>query len=626
MTGRMRKRFLAAAVCLALALPGCSARAGAAMLNLDPGVRPTMLNALPGKPLEQLVRQTAAGTVGDIALAIPGAFAVTRPSKALKTTYDKYFIMGTSNPSEPVYFEDKEIGRLGSSGTFGVQVPLNLGENTFRFSQGGKTATVTITRTSPPAAAPISVITQSSMVPAMFAGAKIGEVLELGCTAPSGAKVTARFNGQAVPLTQAVAAAPGIPAKFIGGLEIMGEYAADETVNAGKIDYTLEYNGAVTQYKSTGDVYVAGQGTRIAIRVESYLGFVYPDTKDLSVFREKLKRGAVDTIKSQNNTYFELSSGGWINKEQTSVLTGKSRAECKLSKVTTAANNREESYIFTGDNTPAYLTEIRDGSFFITFFNTGGSPRANMAASRLFSALSVSEDGGAVTCEFALKDPALLWGCNVSYEESDTVLTFRYRPKLKSGDRPLEGLTVLLDPGHGGSDPGALGMAGETGPAEREVNLAHAYAARDALAAMGANVLLTRGPEETVSLDERLEAVEQTRADMFIALHHNSLGENADGNKVSGVEVYYHTNFSKELANAMMRGLTGSPGLNREERFVDQGYYRVTLSAYAPSVLAELGYMCNPLEYERAADKAEIQKIGAAVAETVKNLLASQTV
>lgn len=638
-----KTKLLCMIVLGALVLSACASRTSPADRKLDIGLDGGIsISALPTAPklevnasvpvklmplkplnLAQSVTQVATGSLSDIDLTIPTVLTITKPKEKLTTTYQNYFITGTSDPSSPVYFGNTEIERQGSSGTFGVYVPLVMGNNSFTFSQNGETKTVTIVRKAEAKGeAPIKDIKQSSMYPAVSAGVKVGEDLEVGCVAPAGATVTATFGGNTATLKQTVATTvQGIPTLFKGSIPVESAAGSDVTQKAGTVSYTMSTNEGTKQYKSTGNVYVAGENSDIAVKVSSYIAFLYPDTKNVSVFREKLKAGATDYIKSQDNTYYELASGGFLPKDMVEVVEGNVAVSNKLSKVTASANNKGESYTFAGTRLPAYYTKLSDGVFSFTLYNTSGSADANVASSKLFSGAAATDNGSSVTYKFTFSNAAKLWGYNVSFDGKNTVLSFKYKPTLApSSSRPFEGLNILLDPGHGGTDPGALGVAGTTGPNESKLNLAHAYATRDLLTEMGANVMMARSEDVYISLDDRLKMIEEVNADLFISLHHNSLGENVDANKVKGMELYYHDPLSKSFADSMMAGL--AVDLNRNNRGVIQSYYRVTLMPYAPSILVELGFLCNPKEYENAADRGQIDKVAKAIASGVKKGLA----
>ena len=557
------------------------------------------------------IEPTSAATLADVNLSIPRRFAITRPTEKITTTYASYFITGTSDPSQPLYYGNTEIERLGGAGTFGVYVDLEMGENTFTFSQGGESRRVTIVRKAAAGASTVSEIRQSSMYPSVSAGVKVGEKLSVGCIAPAGATVTASFAGNSVTLRQAADAKQGIPAVFKGSIPVDSAPSSDTTEKVGPVTYTLSYNGSKSTYTSTGDVYVAGEKSYIAVRVTSYIGFLYPKTSNVAVFREKLKAGATDYIRSQDDEYYELATGGFIPKSQVEVLEGKIAVGNKLSAVTPKNGEKYESYTFAGTRKPVYYTGLKDGVFTLILYNTKGTPGINVDGGRLFSNVSVSQNDYSVTYTFTLRNPSLLWGYDVQFNGSDTVLRFKYKPALSQSSHPFEGLTILLDPG--------LGVAGKSGPAEKDVNLAHAIATKDALTEMGAKVYMARYEDMFVSLDDRLKMIEEVDADLFISLHHNSLGENTDANKIAGMELYYHDPLSKRFSDSIMSSL--SQNLNRNNRGVKQSYYRVTLLPYAPSILVELGFMTNPLEYERAATPAQIKQVAQALASGIRRSL-----
>jgi len=564
---------------------------------------------------EELEARLFAKDISGIDLAIPAAFNITRPSEKLTTAYSSYFITGTSDPSQPVYYNGAEISRLGSQGTFGVHVSLNTGANTFTFRQGDETKTVTIVRSGSVGSPAIQEIRQASMYPATSGGVKVGGNLPVECTAPSGATVSATFAGTTVQLTQSKTAGKGVAVTYTGKLPVNTAPVADETTRVGAVTYKMTYNGSSSTYRSTGDVYVAGENSAIAMRVTNYIGFVYPSTSNPARFKEKLKVGATDYVKAENNEYFQLSSGGFMPKTQGEIIAGKVRIKNSLDNVSAKLKSKGETYTFQGSNSPAYVTKYGDGKFIIRMYNTSGAPAPDVSGSKLFSGVAANEADGCVTYTFAVKSASRFWGYNVAFEGGNTVLSFKYKPTLQNGSQPLSGVTILLDPGHGGEESGAYGVAGATGPVEKDVNLANALYVKAALENQGATVLMTRAQDATVTLDDRLKAIEETDADLFLAIHHNSLLENVDANKVSGMEVYYHTGLSSATAKSMMSGL--SNGLNRNNRFVQQSYYRVTLMPGSPALLLELGYMSNPLEYEKAASTAEMEKVGAAVANGV---------
>jgi len=566
----------------------------------------------------ELVELAASYTALD--LSFPQTFAITRPTEKLSTTLSSYFITGTSDPGKPVYYGSTEISRQGSKGVFGVLVNLDMGDNTFTFSQGGQSATVTITRTS--VSTTVSGLVQSSLYPSAYGSAKAGGELLVECTGPSGAVVTATFGGKTPTLSQVGTASTGQAVTFRGSLSVGDGYEAGVTTKAGKITYTMTYSGSSKSYDSTGNVYIAGSGARLAVEVSGYIGFV-TSTDNInyaSDYTERLKGGAVDYIESQDNSYYKLSSGGYLSTGAAHILEGANDLGNTVSKVSFTSGSNYESYTFYGTGKPAYLTKSDENSFSLTLYNTTGTPGADVSGSRVFSSVTTTDGGNRVNYTFNKKNTGNLWGYNISYDGKNTVVRIAYKPSVSSGSQPLSGVKIVLDPGHGDHDSGAPGVAGKSGPDENTVNMAHALAAKAMLEEKGATVLLTRSSTgEFLTLDERLEFFENSGADLFLSIHHNSLVESADANSVSGLEVYYHIPLSKNLATKMMSSLV--LGLGRKERTLSRDYYRVTMIPYAPSILCELGYMCNPGEYEKLTNQTEVERVAAVFADSVVTAL-----
>jgi len=601
------------------------------------GIEPSVLESYGWEELELAYYDSAAPTAGiglttlattpSLDLTISQNFHVTRPSRQnnhrVTTEFATYFITGTSNPGQPLLFNGNQVQRLGTLGTWGVHVPLSMGDNVFTASQGGETATITITRRAAPGVAPINAIVQNSMFPATQGGVRVGQSIPVEAVAPSGSTVTASFGGQSVTLQQVASASPGIPATFRGQLPVGTNYPAGVTTRVGPVSYQLNHGGTVTNFQSSGDVFVAGQGSHIAVRVTTYLGFVIPNPAQPLAIHQVLKTGATDFVYAETNTHFRLFSGGYINKSSVEIIEGEVRIGNNVSGVTSFFTERRETYMFDGINRSAFHTELRDNVFYFTIFNTVGTPLPNFANSRLFSSVTATANSGAnsVTYAFTLRNPSLWWGYHVWFDgENNTLLRFNYRPALSGGSTPLSNVTVMIDPGHGGNDPGALGIAAGFGPDENVLNMANSFALRDELVALGATVVFTRTElNRTMSLDERIRAFETSDADFFISVHHNALLESTDANTITGAEIYFFTPHSAGPARSVLDGVIEATGRNRRQ--VNQGAFRVTLHPRAPSMLLELGFMSHPVEYERMTNPEVIRQQARGTAQGIVNSL-----
>lgn len=552
-------------------------------------------------------------------LSFPQELTITRPTnengKAFKTGYANFFVVGTSDPSQTLYLDDEEIERNGEKGLFGVLVELEVGENIFDFQQGDNKETLVIERTVPKdtGVEKISTITERSIYPTDKRIVNPGEAYQVSVVAPSDGKVTAKLDGNEITLKQVAYADKGVPATFKGSfVTSTDKYDDDKVTPLGQIRYSLEYEGETTYYDSKGSVYVVGKNTDAKMEVSSYFGYVYPDTANLSEFKELLKQGATDYIETQNGGYFQLRSGGSIPTTMVSLVLNDKNIDNNISNIEYFSKTNGGFFKITGTSSPAYNVDLLENGLQFTMYNSTINEDFVFADLDKFALANIDRGEDSVTLTLEYSNPHEYWGYNVIFQDDITYLELEEKPKSGSKLRPLAGLNIMIDPGHGGSDIGALGVADLAGPTESEINLAHAYAIEEKLSALGANVVLSREEDDYFELDNRLRSFANDGCDMFISIHHNSVEHNIDANKTVGAEAYYHTDISKDATQRIMETITANT--NRKYRDTYQSYYRVTISHYAPSMLLELGFMSNPVEYEKACDPQEIDKLAQATA------------
>lgn len=561
-------------------------------------------------------------------LDFPQELSVNRPSGDLQTWYQQYFIMGTSDPSLPLLMDGKEVERYGTKGAFGILVNLAAGKNTFTFTQGGAAETVVISRvTGSSQPSPISAITQSSMFPSADDVVFSDSSISLKCVAPAGSSVTASVAGQTVPLAQAAETAQaGIPATFSGKLPFPAEYDANGVFPVGPVTYTLTYGGKTTEYTSSGNLFLAGAGTPVKVKVKNYMANVLVNYKVPGDFVTALKIGAVDSIvpseesyASSGDEFFALSSGGYISKRDVEILDGSPSVINQVSKAVLQETAQGEQLILTGTVSPVYHANQTEAGFSVELFQTGLDPtQISVAGSQLIQKIGVTQNQGSVTLDFTLKNP--LWGYDVSFNGADTIIFIKRAPELSgSAAYPLKGVTVVLDPGHGGTDSGALGITGAEGPTESNLNDIVSQVTRMRLEQLGAEVQMTRTDDTFIGLDDRMIYTDGVLPDFFIAVHHNSTAENTDSNKAKGVEVYFHTPYSQAFSDNMLEAVSAATGRMKRQSMIS--YFRVVRTTYAPAVLLETGFVPNPAEYEQLCDPVVIMNTAEGICNGIINTI-----
>ena len=152
----------------------------------------------------------------------------------------------------------------------------------------------------------------------------------------------------------------------------------------------------------------------------------------------------------------------------------------------------------------------------------------------------------------------------------------------------LEGKVIVLDPGHGGKDPGALGDENK----EKELTLSTAKKVKTKLEAAGAKVLMTRTGDTYPTLSDRVAFSKKNKADVFISIHFNS----SSSSSANGIDTFYWTTYKNEkaLATYVQKEVIESTGLN--SRGVKTGNFQVIRENNMQAILIELGFISNPDE------------------------------
>jgi N-acetylmuramoyl-L-alanine amidase len=192
------------------------------------------------------------------------------------------------------------------------------------------------------------------------------------------------------------------------------------------------------------------------------------------------------------------------------------------------------------------------------------------------------------------------------YGEGTVASVIHYR----TGDA-LRGKTIVIDPGHGGKDVGAVGKVKPI--KESDVNLAAANLLEKKFKAVGANVIMTRtSNDDYVSLQDRVDISNQAIADLFISIHQNMYPADP---KVSGVNTYYYNSAaSKELANDIESQAMISlyPKQNSDGLASPDGLYVLNQTA-RPSALVEGCFLSNPYELEQSIEPDFHEKLASGV-------------
>lgn len=161
--------------------------------------------------------------------------------------------------------------------------------------------------------------------------------------------------------------------------------------------------------------------------------------------------------------------------------------------------------------------------------------------------------------------------------------------------------TIIIDAGHGGSDPGKVGTAGTL---EKDINLKIALYLKDILEAQDIRVIMTRDEDEELSTDtsrrkasdmkKRVSLIQKSNADIVISIHQNSYTDPS----VYGAQCFYYTGSEegKKLASILQEQIIHSTGQTKIREIKSNGDYYLLKHSTLPTVIIECGFLSNPEE------------------------------
>lgn len=176
----------------------------------------------------------------------------------------------------------------------------------------------------------------------------------------------------------------------------------------------------------------------------------------------------------------------------------------------------------------------------------------------------------------------------------------------------IRGAVVVIDPGHGGRDPGALPkFAGQQ--AEEAIVLDIGNRVSRLLSERGARVIMTRTSDVFLELQDRADIAERNRADLFISIHADS----AERRSASGAGIHIHTQASAQSQKAALRMVAAFKQHGIDCRGVFRNNYHVLREHSRPAMLIECGFLTNPSDAQKLNTAGYRAQVAEAIADGV---------
>jgi N-acetylmuramoyl-L-alanine amidase len=277
----------------------------------------------------------------------------------------------------------------------------------------------------------------------------------------------------------------------------------------------------------------------------------------------------------------------------------------------------EGRFVISGDQRFTYHVDRLDNRIVITTTGTFAAEGRQALGNGVLGALQVRKGETLGSTVITLETPRpTAYAVGLSEDGRTLAVTLRREAvRLATPTARQDAPLIVLDPGHGGHDPGAIGPGGTK---EAHVTLAVIRMLDEELKQMGWRTSLARTDDSEILLAPRVAVANTQQADLFVSVHCNSL----DRNWVKGIETYYRNPHSVPLAKRLHAALVGN--LGSPDRGIRFANFYVIHHTTMPAVLCEIGYISHPEEERNLADPAYQRKVAKSLAEGLKAYWAAQ--
>lgn len=598
---------------------------------------------------------------------IMNELVITSPKKKNITTYEnKINIIGSSDPNFPLTLNGNNVERT-ENGYFSLEMNLSLGENKFTFEHKGESVTykvnylvVVIKDVSPSSdmnfdggttiSFGVSALDGSS-VTAAFNGSTIklnkqqqqvdegDQNIESSYTVYTGQVTLPAGKTSAQDLGKVVfkATYKGISDKVTGGRI---------TVNALPEQPSSSQGSGTPPYVTVGDQYIAEVVTDQA---ETFRGGTADDYSRADNF--PLPKGTLDycgeneivamnpgssalhyrQMRYGKRVYTKNSNQGEVVKvykgtlpESNTVTASNVKVQEKRTDITFDVAWKApfdmvlSPQSYSNPNNESGRPEFAVSSLTYTYldinfyYSSTAQGNIDVSGSRVFSRAEWIKNNGYYTLRLYLSKAGGFYGYSAEYNSSgQLVFSFLHPAKVNTagGAGSLNGVNIVIDAGHGGTDGGASGSIANMH--EAQLNLIMAQKIESKLKALGANVIMTRTGDTYLSLEGRNVVTRNADPDIFVSVHRNS----ATSSTAKGYENFYFYPFSMPLAKNVFDSVGATGHLTM--RSVKYYPYYVTRVTECPSILTENGFVSTASEYEKLITDASNETLAQATVDGI---------
>ncbi len=561
------------------------------------------------------------------------SISINFPNNGYGTRASKTYIAGYANPYEPLYINGRLVSYRAPKGYFGTQVAVAKGKNVFTFKQGDNEKSIVIYggRSSsgastgggstkpnfhPDEPRPKNVIDPKSTWPQKQQLRVNGEKIWLACDAPIGATVSVDFNGETINLKpKSTKKSDYKVLTTFSSYYSLPKLAEGETsrIFAAPV-YKMSYRGKTDSKTAPANFTIITEPNNYYARVikDHIDTYFEPNPREGSDYI--LEKGMVDGVVRLTNKYVKLASGRWTYRSNVSVFYDLAPSLNEVSSATYKFGERFDYVDIKMSQPVAVSLKLKDGILAAQFANTAKLPAVTKTGGGLIGKVVTESENNRATYKFTFNDFSALHGYYSEKTADGVRIYLKKAVPIVDDAKPLTNMTIMIDPGHGGSDSGALGMMG-TKFSEKHINIATSRPLKAELERRGAKVIMTRNDDVFISLQDRLKMSLAEKPDLFVSMHADSINADRNLSAIHGFSVHYKREIAARLANAVHDNIVKQ--LKRYDRKVKVNNFYVVRGTWAPSFLIEAGFVPNAYEFEWLTTEQHQREFAAAIADGI---------
>ena len=553
-----------------------------------------------------VIFSTSLTFMGNLVYAQPAELKIVYPPAQHQTSADSIFIIGSAPIKGTVSINGQKIER-SPQGNFAPSFPVKVGNNKFTIRYGNQEITRTVTKKNDqPDKNEILSLSPNLLTPKVNITRLPDELICFAAIAPRQAQLSVKLAQTTLDLTpsidhvdlpanSAVLIAENQPLTLESStwatMQGCGSFSQGGIV--AQPIFVMDYQGQTVSQSSLGKIEIFKPHQLPVIEVTSRQGVARTGPSTNHSRLTPLPQGTRATVTGKEGEWLRLDYGGWIKASETKTLPTNVPPSTSIRSVSFRQLPQGIEVIFPLQNPVPITIKQDEQTLTLSLHNTiAETDTIRFDDNQLVKRLDWYQTKPTQVDYIFHFKPKQQWGYDVSYQGSSLILSLNSPPQPLSKNN-LDGVKILLDPGHGGDE---LGAVGPTGYPEKDVNLVVSQLLAQQLRNQGAEVYLTRESDVFVSLGDRQKMIDQLKPAIALSIHYNALPDAGDAIKTQGVSTFWYHPQAHNLAVFLHNYLVEK--LNRPSYGIFWNNLALTRPHTSPTVLLELGFMINPYEFE----------------------------